>query len=152
MVIIRRASASNGGNAANGFSQIESTFNDLNDGSELNEIAFVLNPQGTKWLPGSLGGNYYPKGVYKWTGTDWIANNDLIAEELANLIANPSTPEIYTSENHVYDKDATHIYAAWERIDDTGYLAEKINILTNTVQTNTGSLPIPADIKLLTYS
>jgi hypothetical protein len=32
---------------------------------------FVDSEQGTKWLPGSLGGTYYPKGLYHSTGVVW---------------------------------------------------------------------------------
>lgn len=32
---------------------------------------FVSNTQGLKWLPGSLGGNFYNKGIYKSNGLTW---------------------------------------------------------------------------------
>lgn len=32
---------------------------------------WTSNSQGTKWLPGSLGGTYYPKGIYYSNGADW---------------------------------------------------------------------------------
>ena len=35
------------------------------------EIWWVLNSQGTAWLPGTLGGTYYPKGIYYSNGTTW---------------------------------------------------------------------------------
>ena len=31
----------------------------------------VVNSQGTAWLPGSLGGTYYPKGIYYCDGLTW---------------------------------------------------------------------------------
>lgn len=34
-------------------------------------IAAVRNSQGTSWLPGPLGGTYYPKGYYRSTGAVW---------------------------------------------------------------------------------
>lgn len=34
-------------------------------------VAGVRNSQGTKWLPGTLGGTWYPKGYYISTGTSW---------------------------------------------------------------------------------
>lgn len=50
-------------------------FTDLNTGFPqpvtVDTIAAVRNSQGTRWLPGSLGGTYYPKGYYISTGTDW---------------------------------------------------------------------------------
>lgn len=33
---------------------------------------WVENSQGTSWLPGSLGGTYYPKGLYYSNGTTWV--------------------------------------------------------------------------------
>lgn len=49
------------------------TYNDLPDASiSEHQTYFVLNSQGTKWLPGSLGGTYYAKGVYFSNGIEWI--------------------------------------------------------------------------------
>lgn len=39
--------------------------------SHSSEFYWVSSPQGTKWLPGSLGGTYYPNGMYYSNGTDW---------------------------------------------------------------------------------
>ena len=48
------------------------TFADLpNPSLHINELYWVNNSTGTKWLPGTLGGTYYPKGLYYSTGTDW---------------------------------------------------------------------------------
>lgn len=35
-------------------------------------FAWVENAQGTAWLPGTLGGTYYPLGLYHSNGTDWV--------------------------------------------------------------------------------
>lgn len=35
----------------------------------------VLNEQGTSWLPGSIGGTYYDRGLYYSSGVDWIYTN-----------------------------------------------------------------------------
>lgn len=35
------------------------------------EFYWVENSQGTQWLPGSLGGTYYPKGLYYSNGVTW---------------------------------------------------------------------------------
>jgi hypothetical protein len=37
-----------------------------------NKFYFVDAAQGTKWLPGELGGTYYPKGMYHSSGSAWI--------------------------------------------------------------------------------
>jgi len=43
--------------------------------SEEGFIWFVENSEGTAWLPGNLGGNYYPKGAYYSNGVEWIFQN-----------------------------------------------------------------------------
>lgn len=35
-------------------------------------FAWVEAAQGTAWLPGTMGGTYYPLGLYHSNGTDWI--------------------------------------------------------------------------------
>lgn len=37
----------------------------------INELYIVLNSQGTWWLPGTLGGSYYSKGLYHSDGIAW---------------------------------------------------------------------------------
>lgn len=39
------------------------------------KIYLCLESQGIKWLPGSLGGTYYPNGFYYSNGTIWIYSN-----------------------------------------------------------------------------
>ena len=40
---------------------------------ELYDYAYVRESQGTKWLPGFLGGIYYPNGLYYYNGTEWLS-------------------------------------------------------------------------------
>ena len=51
---------------------LANTYSDL-PAANLNSGVFywVRNDQGTWWLPGSLGGNYYKKGLYFSNGTTW---------------------------------------------------------------------------------
>lgn len=56
-------------------------FNDLVSGQEVGNLAYVSTSQGTKWLPGNLGGTYYSKGFYIWNGTDWVSDVDEIADQ-----------------------------------------------------------------------
>lgn len=49
------------------------TYSDLPDPTTAsNELYVVENAQGTNWLPGSLGGTYYPEGMYYSNGVKWI--------------------------------------------------------------------------------
>lgn len=36
------------------------------------DFAYVQESEGTPWLPGSLGGTYYPNGLYWSNGTSWL--------------------------------------------------------------------------------
>ncbi len=54
-------------------------------------LAYVQNSQGTKWLPGGLGGNFYSKGSYLFDGVNWVSSVDEISEELQNILDNINT-------------------------------------------------------------
>tara|TARA_R110000851_G_scaffold222414_1_gene375264 strand:+ start:5620 stop:6249 length:630 start_codon:yes stop_codon:yes gene_type:complete len=56
-------------------------------GQRVNTFAFVLNSQGTPWLPGSLGGSYYGKGLYIWTGDMWVSSNIDLNAALSDISA-----------------------------------------------------------------
>ena len=47
------------------------------------ELAYVFNSQGTAWLPSTVGGTYYPNGIYVSDGAEWISDRNAIAEQLA---------------------------------------------------------------------
>lgn len=57
-------------------------------------LAYVYNSQGTAWLPGALGGTYYPNGFYVWQGTDWVSDRNAIAKALEDraLLTDPRFP------------------------------------------------------------
>lgn len=66
------------------------TFSDLSSISNPieGEIARVRFSQGTQWLPGGLGGTYYPSGFYEFRSSAWEIDDTIkqIAEELENII------------------------------------------------------------------
>ena len=45
------------------------------------DVAYVTNAEGTQWLPGTIGGNYYPNGIYVYT-TVWTSDRNAISYEL----------------------------------------------------------------------
>ena len=53
---------------------------------EIDDFAFVIETEGTAWLPGGLGGDYYGKGLYIWTGTIWAEANIEINTVLQSLL------------------------------------------------------------------
>jgi hypothetical protein len=54
-------------------------------GQQDGDMAYVKNSQGSKWLPGSLGGTYYPAGFYLYTGGFWVSDRNNIVAQLEQL-------------------------------------------------------------------
>lgn len=51
------------------------------------EYYWVIASQGTAWLPGSMGGTYYPKGLYFSNGTTWSHMDTPVQASLAEVNA-----------------------------------------------------------------
>jgi hypothetical protein len=65
-------SSASGGSGAGTTISVVANYSSLPSAtSHSTEFYWVSNPQGTKWLPGSLGGNYYSNGMYYSNGTSW---------------------------------------------------------------------------------
>lgn len=54
-------------------------------GMHLGALAYVESSEGTKWLPGSIGGSFYAKGWYVYNGTNWVSDRVNISEEFEKL-------------------------------------------------------------------
>ena len=50
---------------------------------QLNELAYARDSEGTSWLPWTLGGTYYPAGLYWYNGSEWVSDREAIAEQLS---------------------------------------------------------------------
>lgn len=53
----------------------------------LYDLAYVRNAQGTQWLPGTIGGTYYPNGTYLWNGSAWVSDRNAVATSFSELYA-----------------------------------------------------------------
>lgn len=53
---------------------------------DTDDLAYVYNSQGVAWLPGTVGGTYYPAGVYIYDGDNWVSDRNAIASQLHNNI------------------------------------------------------------------
>jgi len=62
-----------------------SNFSSLEPGTQIGQLAYTSNSEGTAWLPSTLGGSYYPKGWYVWDGTDWVSDRNTTAAQLESL-------------------------------------------------------------------
>lgn len=78
----------NGGGLGSGINitQKVNQFSDLVAGNLDGDLAYVENSQGTQWLPGTIGGTYFPAGWYIWNGTDWVSDRNAIANQLEQNI------------------------------------------------------------------
>tara|TARA_R110000737_G_scaffold43459_2_gene63930 strand:+ start:3649 stop:5331 length:1683 start_codon:yes stop_codon:yes gene_type:complete len=52
------------------------------------DLAYVTNAQGTQWLPGTIGGNYYPNGIYIYATGTWTSDRNAISYQLELLVGN----------------------------------------------------------------
>lgn len=71
-------------------------------GTAPGQTYIVLASQGTAWLPGSLGGTYYPKGYYYDNGTSYTYSETPYNASLATVNAGTNNDEFvtpYTFEN-----------------------------------------------------
>lgn len=68
---------------------------------------FVLNSQGTSWLPGSLGGTYYPNGTYysdPFSGT-WITGVSPYQATQPDVDAGTITDQFVSPATHKVNAD-----------------------------------------------
>lgn len=66
-------SRSGGGSSGQGITAVVANYSALpSAAAAADEFYFVESPQGTAWLPGSLGGTYYPAGLYYSNGVTWF--------------------------------------------------------------------------------
>jgi len=66
--------------------QTAENYSSLIDGDAPGNLIYVKNTEGTVWLPGGLGGDYYPSGWYVWNGLNWISDRNSIANQFKTNI------------------------------------------------------------------
>ena len=71
--------------------QRATSYSTLSSGVSVGDLAFVDSSEGTQWLPGSVGGSYYPSGWYLWNGTTWLSDNNAIANQFETNINSLNT-------------------------------------------------------------
>ena len=76
------------------------------------DIARVIDSQGTLWLPGSLGGTYYPSGFYTWIKSEAVWKMDKNIEQIANALSNVSgqKPSVFFNTANSALTDSTTYY------------------------------------------
>lgn len=46
------------------------------------QLSYVIDAEGTQWLPSDFGGTYYPNGIYIYDGANWISDRNAISQQL----------------------------------------------------------------------
>lgn len=97
-----------------------------------NILYWVQTSQGTSWLPGSLGGTYYPKGTYYSNGIIWsyIDTPYQATQAEVNTGINDDkfvTPLTFTTRVNAIFQTLSNLVTGWQVIpDDTHYPSEKL--------------------------
>lgn len=72
---------------------------------KLNELAYVRISEGTKWLPGSMGGTFRASGIYFYDGTNWVSDRTDISNSLEKVQVQTGTIDFidtqYTNANRL---------------------------------------------------
>lgn len=74
------------------------------------ETAYLVNAQGTRWLPGSLGGTHRNKGLWYYDGTEWTNDTDTIEQQLQlNIDDIEAIETINSNQDAAISSNATNI-------------------------------------------
>ena len=111
------------------------TFSSLPSGLAVGDLAYINTSEGTAWLPGTMGGSYYPAGWYVWNGTVWNSDRNSIANQFQTNINSINTKVdkvvgYVLSKNDLTDILKTSYDSTVSWITTNG--ANLINHLTNT--------------------
>ena len=106
-------------------------------------FAYVLNSQGTQWLPSSLGGTYYGAGWYYDTGSIWANKNDAVFEGLNNAF-NKTTDDA----SDISMANSTH--SVQNKIVNIQNETDRNTELIDTVSKYLNSNPVPVSYTHLT--
>ena len=118
----------NAGNGSASVGQRAANYAALQDGTVAGELAYCNQSQGTQWLPGTIGGNFYPAGWYLWNGTIWTSDRNNIVNQLqlnVNGLGGKS------------DIGHTHVKANITDFSDSDYATEEQGVLASaSIQPN----------------
>jgi hypothetical protein len=98
----------------------------------LYDVFIVDNAQGTKWLPGSLGGNYYPAGAYYSNLIKWVYSESAGQATQAEVNTGTVTDKFVTP-------DTLNNYSGWTKskvglsdVNNTSDIDKPISTATQT--------------------
>ena len=113
----------NAGSGAAVVGQRAANYAALQDGSVVGELGYCNQSQGTQWLPGTVGGNYYPAGWYLWDGSTWTSDRNNIVNQLQLNVNGLGTK---SNVGH------THVKANITDFSDADYATEEQGVLASS--------------------
>jgi hypothetical protein len=106
---------------------------------------WVSNSQGTSWLPGPLGGTYYPKGLYYSNGTSWEYIDTPYQATQTEVDAGTVTDKFVapdTLANSNLAKNAIFTVELIDLLTTDFYSPNDLRINTTTVITGSGTVTL----------
>ena len=95
-----------------------------------NQYYFCDNSEGTKWLPGTIGGTYYNAGLYRSDGTQWLTAENPYQATLAQVNAgvndtNFLTPFTFSNSDKIVNSFQKNVDTSDQITEGTINLFEK---------------------------
>jgi hypothetical protein len=106
-----------------------------------NKFYWVRNTQGTRWLPGSFGGTYYPKGWYYSDGVIWDHTDNPFQASQVDVDAGIIDDQFvspYTLNNWNKIKEA-NLYLNFVDVEPFEFVAP-YNLKFTSVESNNGAV------------
>jgi hypothetical protein len=127
--------------ASNAFFGIVANYSALPAASTVaGKFYYVKNSQGTSWLPGTIGGTYYPQGTYYSDGTQWYESVSPYQATQATVnvgiatdqFVTPATLAGYTGFNTTFFKNGGNSFATTATLgtNDSNPLVFRTNSIT----------------------
>ena len=99
-----------------------------------NSLNYVTASQGTKWLPGSLGGTYYPKGWYFYDGVNYTPQDTPFNASLATVNTGTNNDQFVTPST----------------LANTTILNSKYELMSRTAMLDANLVGVTTDVNVCT--
>ena len=134
----------NAGSGAAVVGQRAANYAALQDGSVVGELGYCNLPQGTQWLPSTVGGSYYPAGWYLWDGSTWTSDRNNIVNQLQLNVNGLGTK---SNVGH------THVKADITDFSDSDYATEEQGVLASaSIQPDDNISELTNDVGFITLT
>lgn len=119
---------------------------------------WVSSPQGTSWLPGTLGGTYYPDGLYRSNGTTWeymdipyqASQSEVNTEVINDKFVTPLTLGVWWSQKPIPTIVQTALNAKYDASNPSNFITSAT--ATSTYQPLDGDLTAIAALNTIGFA